>query len=68
MKKLVSLLLKLRDAGNTIIVIEHNPDFIRAADWLVELGPKGGDEGGRLVFEGTDAQMKRRKTLTSKYV
>ncbi len=66
--KLVSLLLKLRDAGNTIIVIEHNPDFIRAADWLVELGPKGGDEGGRLVFEGTYAQMKRRKTLTSKYV
>jgi excinuclease ABC subunit A len=48
----MNLLLKLRDAGNTIVVIEHNLDVIRLADWIVELGPGGGIEGGRLVYEG----------------
>ena len=47
--KLLKLLFKLRDAGNTIIVIEHHPDFIRLADYLVELGPTGGDKGGYLL-------------------
>lgn len=47
--KLLKLLFKLRDAGNTVIVIEHHPDFIRLADYLVELGPTGGDEGGYLI-------------------
>lgn len=47
--KLLKLLFKLRDAGNTIIVIEHHPDFIRLADYIIELGPTGGDKGGYLL-------------------
>jgi excinuclease ABC subunit A len=50
--KLVGLLLRLRDQGNTIIVIEHNIDVMRCADWIVDLGPGGGDAGGELVCEG----------------
>lgn len=50
--KLMRLLLKLRDAGNTIVVIEHNLDVIRSADWIIELGPSGGDAGGTLIYEG----------------
>jgi excinuclease ABC subunit A len=50
--KLMKLLLRLRDQGNTIIVIEHNIDVIRCADWIVDLGPGGGDAGGELVCEG----------------
>ena len=51
-QRLLDLLFRLRDAGNTIIVIEHNMDFIRCADWVVELGPGGGSSGGRLVHQG----------------
>ena len=51
--KLMRLLLRLRDQGNTIVVIEHNTDVIRCADWIVDLGPGGGDAGGNLVCQGT---------------
>ena len=47
------MLLKLREAGNTIVIIEHNLDVIASADWIVELGPQGGAGGGRLIAEGT---------------
>jgi len=50
--KLMKLLLRLRDQGNTVVVIEHNLDVMRCADWIVDLGPGGGDQGGRLVAEG----------------
>jgi excinuclease ABC subunit A len=50
--KLMKILLGLRDQGNTIVVIEHNLDVIRSADWMIDLGPGGGDKGGRLVYEG----------------
>ena len=50
--KLMALLLRLRDQGNTVIVIEHNVDVMRCADWIVDLGPGGGESGGRLVCEG----------------
>ena len=56
--KLMKLLLGLRDQGNTIIVIEHNVDVIRCADWIVDLGPGGGDAGGALVCEGALADVK----------
>ncbi|MFW6218119.1 MAG: excinuclease ABC subunit UvrA, partial [Verrucomicrobiota bacterium] len=54
-QKLMDLLFKLRDAGNTILIIEHDMDVIRMADWIVELGPEGGDAGGEIVFEGETA-------------
>jgi excinuclease ABC subunit A len=54
-QKLMDLLFRLRDAGNTILVIEHNLDVINLADWLIDLGPGGGREGGSLVFAGNQA-------------
>ena len=56
-QKLMDLLFKLRDAGNTIIVIEHNLDVIHLADWLIDLGPGGGREGGELVYAGARADL-----------
>jgi excinuclease ABC subunit A len=50
--KLLEVLTKLRDAGNTVLVIEHNLDVIKSADWIIDLGPEGGDAGGRIVAEG----------------
>jgi len=43
----------LIDNGHTVVIIEHNPEVIKSADWVIDLGPEGGDEGGYLVFEGT---------------
>ena len=54
----MKILLALRDQGNTVIVIEHNLDVIRCADWIVDLGPGGGAAGGRLVCEGPVAAVK----------
>ena len=51
-QKLMDLLFKLRDAGNTILVIEHDLDVVRMADWVVELGPEGGEAGGQILFQG----------------
>ncbi len=56
-QRLVDLVFKLRDAGNTIIIIEHDLDVIRMADWVIELGPEGGAGGGRLLFEGSGADF-----------
>jgi excinuclease ABC subunit A len=49
--------LKLRATGNTLLVIEHNLDVIKTADWILDLGPEGGDGGGRLVAQGTPEQV-----------
>jgi len=54
---LLNVLHRLRDAGNTVVVIEHNLDVIKTADWIVDLGPEGGDGGGRIVAEGTPEQI-----------
>jgi excinuclease ABC subunit A len=56
-QRLADLLFKLRDAGNTVIVIEHNLDLINLADWVIDLGPGGGRHGGRIQFEGTVASL-----------
>ncbi|WXG46420.1 MAG: excinuclease ABC subunit UvrA [Candidatus Atabeyarchaeum deiterrae] len=58
-QKLLDVLSRLTDAGNTVIVIEHNPDVIKTADWLIDLGPEGGDEGGRIVAEGTPEEVSK---------
>ena len=51
--KLISTLVRLRDLGNTLIVVEHDEETIRVADWVVDMGPGGGDSGGQVVAEGT---------------
>jgi excinuclease ABC subunit A len=60
-KKLLDVLHRLTDLGNTVIIIEHNLDVIRNADWLIDLGPEGGEDGGRLVAQGTPEQVARVK-------
>ena len=67
--KLMKLLLRLRDQGNTIIVIEHNVDVMRCADWIVDLGPGGGDAGGGLVCEGPISDIKACKSsITGRFL
>ena len=60
-KKLLDVLHRLTDLGNTIVIIEHNLDVIRSADWVIDLGPEGGEEGGRVVAHGTPEQVARVK-------
>src|SRR5271155_5794942 len=60
-RKLLEVLHRLTDLGNTVIIIEHNLDVIRNADWIVDLGPEGGEEGGRIVAQGTPEQVARVK-------
>ncbi len=55
--QLLTVLHRLRDEGNTVIVIEHNLDVIKTADWVVDLGPEGGDGGGRIIAAGTPEQI-----------
>ena len=50
--KLLEVLFKLRDAGNTLVIIEHNLDVIKTADWIIDLGPEGGSRGGKIIAEG----------------
>jgi excinuclease ABC subunit A len=60
---------KLRDAGNTIVIIEHNLDVIKTADWIIDLGPEGGDGGGEIIAEGTPQEVaNNKKSYTGKYL
>ncbi|MEX2189697.1 MAG: excinuclease ABC subunit UvrA [Bacteroidota bacterium] len=68
-RMLLSVLNKLVDKGNTVIVIEHNLDVIKTADWIIDLGPEGGDEGGRIVAEGVPEDIARAKgSYTGEYL
>ncbi|HJS77967.1 MAG TPA: excinuclease ABC subunit UvrA [Burkholderiales bacterium] len=58
-KLLLEVLHRLRDAGNTVLVIEHNMDVVKTADWVIDLGPEGGDAGGRIVVAGTPEEVSR---------
>ncbi len=55
------MLHRLRDHGNTVVVIEHNLDVIKTADWIIDLGPEGGDRGGRIIAAGTPEDVARTK-------
>ena len=66
--KLMEVLQQLVGRGNSVIVIEHNLDVIKSADWVIDLGPEGGEEGGRIVAEGTPESVARCKTYTGEYL
>jgi excinuclease ABC subunit A len=68
-KLLLEVLYRLRDAGNTVVVIEHNLDVIKTADWVIDLGPEGGDAGGRIVAAGTPEEISRaEESHTGRYL
>ena len=67
--KLMKMLQQLADNGNTVLIIEHNMDIIKCADWIIDLGPDGGDFGGEVIFKGTPEQIiKCEKSYTGKYL
>ena len=68
-KKLLEVLQRLVDGGNTVLVIEHNLDVIKSADWLIDLGPEGGVGGGEIVAVGTPEEVARcEKSYTGQYL
>ncbi|MCX6765739.1 MAG: excinuclease ABC subunit UvrA [Candidatus Moranbacteria bacterium] len=68
-KRLLSVLDALVERGNTVLVVEHNLDVVRNADWVIELGPDGGEKGGEIVYEGTPDKLKKcKKSWTAKYL
>ena len=68
-EKLLNVLNRLVEKGNTVLVIEHNLDVIKTADWIIDLGPEGGDEGGRIVAQGTPEELsKNEKSYTGQFL
>ena len=67
-ERLIDSLKELRDQGNTVVVVEHDEDMMRAADWIVDIGPKAGRKGGEVVFEGTPQEMLQTSTLTAQFL
>ena len=70
-KMLLDVLSKLVDKGNTVIVIEHNLDVIKSADWIIDLGPEGGEKGGQIIAEGTPEDIVKKfmkKSYTAEYL
>jgi excinuclease UvrABC ATPase subunit len=66
---LLAIMNRLVDAGNTVIVIEHNLNVIRNADWIIDMGPEGGSKGGKVMFEGTPRELLHAKhSLTGEYL
>ena len=66
--KLLKTLKNLRDLGNSIIIVEHDEETIRSADWLIDIGPGAGDRGGEIVFEGTPAAIEKSDSITGQYL
>ena len=67
-QRLIDSLKQLRDMGNSVIVVEHDEDMMRQADYIIDIGPKAGRLGGEIVFEGTPAELLKADTLTAKYL
>ena len=68
MEKLLQSFDALLASGHSLIVVEHNVDVIRAADWVIDLGPDAGDRGGRVVFAGTPEDLAKQDTFTAHYL
>ncbi|OHD27524.1 MAG: hypothetical protein A2064_00820 [Spirochaetes bacterium GWB1_66_5] len=67
--RLLQVIDRLVDTGNTVVVIEHNQRVIKNADWVIDMGPEGGSKGGRVIFEGTPKELlKAKDSLTSAYL
>jgi len=66
--KLINTLVKLKELGNTVIVVEHDPQTMQAADWIVDVGPGAGKHGGKIVFQGTLKELMKSRTLTGDYL
>lgn len=66
--QLLDVFQKLVNKGNSVIIIEHNLDFIAASDWVIELGPEGGKRGGHIIFEGRPEDMLSAETVTAKWL
>ena len=67
--KLVDILRRLSDSGNTVVVIEHNLDVIKTADYLIDIGPEGGEGGGTVIAKGTPEEVaKNKKSYTGQFV
>ncbi len=66
--KLIDTLVKLKELGNTVVVVEHDPETMRASDWIVDIGPGAGKHGGKVVFEGTYKEILKAHTLTGDYL
>ena len=67
-EKLLKAFDNLLEAGHSLVVVEHNQDVIRSADWIIDLGPDAGDRGGEIVFQGTPEELKKSNTFTAKYI
>ncbi len=67
-KRIAQLIKELSEQGNTILVVEHDPEIIKAADWVIELGPGGGHKGGKVVFNGSIDDFLKSDTITAKYL
>jgi excinuclease ABC subunit A len=67
-ERLIGSLKELRDIGNTVIVVEHDEDMMRSADWIVDIGPKAGRKGGQVVFQGTPSEMLKTDNITAQYL
>ena len=67
-ERLIHSLKELRDLGNTVIVVEHDEDMMRSADWIVDIGPRAGRKGGEVVFQGTPQEMLQTDTITAQYL
>ena len=67
-ERLIRSLKELRDLGNTVIVVEHDEDMMRSADWIIDIGPRAGRKGGEVVFQGTPEDMLKADTLTAQYL
>ena len=68
-ERFYQIVCKLVDAGNTVVIIEHNLDIIRLADWIIDLGPEGGKNGGEVLFEGTPEELVScPRSITSRYI